>query len=52
MSKSQNSKKNGKKKPAKTKDEKRQARRDKKEHKDSPGVIDTLSSARPLPRKS
>lgn len=52
MSKGQNKKKNDKKKPAKTKDEKRQARRDKKEQKESPGVIDTLSSARPLPRKS
>lgn len=52
MSKSQNSKKNDKKKPAKTKDEKRQARRDKKDQKESPGVIDTISSLRPLPRKS
>ena len=52
MSKSQNSKKSDKKKPAKTKDEKRHARRDKKEHKESPGVIATLASARTLPRKS
>jgi hypothetical protein len=52
MSKSQNSKKSDKKKPAKTKDEKRQAKRDKKEQKDSPGVIDTIASARPQPRNS
>lgn len=39
MSKGQNKKKGDKKKPAKTMDEKRQAKREKKDHKDGPGVI-------------
>ena len=43
MAKSQDPKKNGgKKKPAKTMKEKKQAKREKKAQKDSPGVIGTL----------
>jgi hypothetical protein len=40
MSKSQNKKKGDKKKPLKTADEKRQAKREKKEKKGTTGVLD------------
>ena len=39
MSKGQNEKKDGKKKPVKTLKEKKQAKRDKKDQKDSPGIL-------------
>lgn len=44
MSKGQNQKKGDKKKPAKTLDEKRQAKREKKEQKNGTGVIATLNT--------
>ncbi|MEZ4684270.1 MAG: hypothetical protein R2932_59670 [Caldilineaceae bacterium] len=46
MSKGQSSKKNDKKKPAKTKDEKRQAKRDKKGKKNPSDVVAALSPNR------
>jgi hypothetical protein len=39
MSKGQNEKKDGKKKPVKTQKEKKQAKQDKKKEKDSPGIL-------------
>lgn len=44
MSKSEDAKKNGKKKPAKTMKEKKQAKRDKKAEKDNTGIITIGSS--------
>jgi hypothetical protein len=46
MSKSQNVKKNSKKKPAKTMKEKKQAKRDKKDNKSEPGIPDNPPAAR------